>query len=266
MKNFIKKSLNLSLMALMLVTATAHKVQAETIDDIQKRKVIRVGFASFVPWAMQNKKGEYIGFEIDVAKRLAKDLGFRYEPVPTAWAGIIPALLTNKIDVIIGGMGITEVRKEQIDFSNEYDKSERVLLASLKSASNLKSIKDFDKKEIIIVIRLGAPTDVIKENFPNATVRQFNDEAACIEELIAGRAHGMVATDVHAGLTIARKPNTLFVPFSLGMGEPIGFGVQKNNPQTIKVFNEWIAKVENEGWLQERRDYWFKSIDWEKDL
>ena len=53
---------------------------------------------------MQDKNGEFVGFEIDVAKRLAKDLGVELQLVPTKWAGIIPALMAGKFDVIIGSM------------------------------------------------------------------------------------------------------------------------------------------------------------------
>ncbi|MCG8565802.1 MAG: transporter substrate-binding domain-containing protein, partial [Desulfobacterales bacterium] len=85
-------------------------VQESVIEKIQKRGVIRVGMSTFVPWAMKDKTGRLIGFEIDVARKLAKDMGVDVEFVPTAWSGIIPALLTGKFDVIIGGMGITPER------------------------------------------------------------------------------------------------------------------------------------------------------------
>ena len=51
--------------------------KAETIDNIIKRGELRVGLSSFVPWAFVNKNGELVGFEVDVAKKLAKDLGVK---------------------------------------------------------------------------------------------------------------------------------------------------------------------------------------------
>ncbi|MGR5488551.1 transporter substrate-binding domain-containing protein, partial [Vibrio alfacsensis] len=73
------------------------------LDKINERGTLRVGMSTFVPWAMRDKQGDLIGFEIDVAKRLAEDSGWKVEFVPTAWDGIIPALLAQKFDVIIGG-------------------------------------------------------------------------------------------------------------------------------------------------------------------
>ncbi len=95
------------------------------VEQVIKRGVLRVGFSTFVPWAMQNKAGEFIGFEIDVATRLAADLGVKLELVPTKWSGIIPALLTGKFDVIIGGMGIRPQRNLKVNFTIPYDATAR---------------------------------------------------------------------------------------------------------------------------------------------
>jgi polar amino acid transport system substrate-binding protein len=63
-----------------------------TIARAVDRGVLKVGFSTFVPWAMKDKQGEFIGFEVDVARRLAADLGLEVQFVPTKWSGIIPAL------------------------------------------------------------------------------------------------------------------------------------------------------------------------------
>jgi len=84
---------------------------------------------TFLPWAMKDKNGELVGFEIDVARRLAADMGVKVEFVPTKWAGIIPALLTGKFDVVIGGMGIQTKRALKVNFSIPYDYSGMALVA-----------------------------------------------------------------------------------------------------------------------------------------
>ena len=68
--------------------------KSSTIDKVMRKGKLRVGLSSFVPWAMQDKKGEWVGFEIDVAKKLAEDMGVKLELVPTKWEGLIPSLLT----------------------------------------------------------------------------------------------------------------------------------------------------------------------------
>ena len=61
--------------------------QDSSIDAIKKRGKLQVGFATFVPWAMRDKQGKWVGFEIDVSTKLAKDMGVELELVPTAWDG-----------------------------------------------------------------------------------------------------------------------------------------------------------------------------------
>ena len=65
-------------------------VQESTIEQVIKCGILRVGMSTFVPWAMKDKTGNLIGFEIDVAQQLGKDLGVTVEFIPTKWAGIIP--------------------------------------------------------------------------------------------------------------------------------------------------------------------------------
>ena len=99
-------TLSLSAQAARAATLQQQLVQESTVEKIVKNGVLRVGMDTFQPWAMKDKTGTFIGFEIDVATRLAEDMGVKVEFLPTAWSGIIPALLTGKFDVIIGGMGI----------------------------------------------------------------------------------------------------------------------------------------------------------------
>ena len=87
--------------------ASQELASSSVLEEIKKRGSLRVGMSTFVPWAMRDKQGNLIGFEIDVATKVAEDMGVKIEFVPTAWSGIIPALLAQKFDVIIGGMSIT---------------------------------------------------------------------------------------------------------------------------------------------------------------
>ena len=111
--------------ALAPFTATAGDLQQQltsesVIESITKRGKMKVGMSTFVPWAMRDKKGELIGFEIDGAKKVAADLGVEIEFVPTAWSGIIPALIAGNFDVIIGGMSVTPKRNLTINFTAPY--------------------------------------------------------------------------------------------------------------------------------------------------
>ena len=94
----LKTKAIMALVAIFGIVATSLPAVAnDLIADIQKRGSLKVGMSTFVPWAMRDKQGGLIGFEIDVATKLAADMGVEVEFVPTAWSGIIPALLAKKI-------------------------------------------------------------------------------------------------------------------------------------------------------------------------
>jgi polar amino acid transport system substrate-binding protein len=79
-----------------------------TIEEILKNGELRVGFESgYMPFEMTDKTGNFVGFDIDMAKEMAKAMGVKFVPVNTAWDGIIPALLTKKFDIIMSGMTVT---------------------------------------------------------------------------------------------------------------------------------------------------------------
>ncbi|OPX38239.1 MAG: hypothetical protein B1H13_11660 [Desulfobacteraceae bacterium 4484_190.3] len=144
-------------------------VAESTLDQVLRRGVLRVGMSTFVPWAMKDKKGKLVGFEIDVARRVAKDMGVKVQFVPTKWAGIIPALLTGKFDVIIGGMGILPKRNLKVNFSIPYDETGMSLVANRKLAGDFKTLDDFNRKGVVISVRLGAtPVAAAKKHMPKA--------------------------------------------------------------------------------------------------
>ena len=109
---------------------TAQQLGAESvIETIKKRGVIKIGLDLFVPWSMRDKNGDLVGFEPDVGRKLAADMGVEVEFVPTKWAGIIPALVAGKFDVIISGMTVTPARNLTVNFSEPYAFSGLTILA-----------------------------------------------------------------------------------------------------------------------------------------
>jgi polar amino acid transport system substrate-binding protein len=239
------------------------KLAAESaIEQIAKRGVIKVGMDVFVPWAMKDKKGELIGFEIDIAKKLAKDMGIKIEFVPTKWSGIIPSLITGKFDVLIGGMTITTQRNLKINFTRPYYFTEQGLMAHKKKAAGFK-VSDFNRSDVTIAARLGSTAAVAaKQQFPKAKLRLFDDEPAAVQELRNGNVHAMVSAQPLPSSTALEYPDTIMVYDEVMMLEAIGIGVRKSDNDTLNLINNWIEINRNNGWIQGRYAYWFKSKDW----
>jgi polar amino acid transport system substrate-binding protein len=242
----------------------AQAANTPAIEQIKQRGVLRAGLSTFVPWAMRDKQGGLIGFELDVGNRLAQDLGVKYEPTPTAWDGIIPALLAGRFDFIIGGMSITPPRMEQVDFSEPYSTSGLLIVANSKIAANHTKIADFDRPDYTITCRRGTTVPgVIGRLMPKATVRQFDDDAQAEQEVINGRAHAWIASAPRPMFSALNNPSAMYVPFK----EPFepqreGIAMRKNDPTTLAALNEWVKARHADGFLKTRRAYWFETRDW----
>ncbi|PWI32571.1 amino acid ABC transporter substrate-binding protein [Vibrio albus] len=246
-----------------LITVTAY-ANTPNLDNINDRGILRVGMSTFVPWAMRNKQGELIGFEIDVAKRLAKDSGWRVEFVPTAWDGIIPALLAKKFDVIIGGMSITEERAKSVLFTTPYSHSGVQIAANKELANGFSTFADFNSRRVKIAARRGAFTvQIARETFPKAKILQFDDDAQAFQEVLNGNAHAVIASSPKPEHEVIKHRNVLFLPFDerLSKGNE-AFAVRLGEDDKKAFFDNWIQARTEDGWLAQRYEYWFSTLDW----
>ncbi len=239
-------------------------VKESTLEQILKRGVLRVGMDTFVPWAMKDKTGKFVGFEIDVAKQLAEDMGVKVEFVPTKWAGIIPALLTGKFDVIIGGMGIRTKRAMKVNFTIPYDYSGMSMVASKAKADGFSSLEDFNKSEVELAIKMGTTAVMAAKKFmPKAKRRLFEDQAQAYQELRNGNVHAVVGSSPRPAFEAAKYSETLFMPMRDNFTkEPIAFALRKGDFDTMVFFNGWIQTKRDQGWLQDKHHYWFGTRDW----
>lgn len=242
--------------------------QDSVIETIKRRGALKVGMSTFVPWAMRNKDGDLIGFEIDVAKKLAEDMGVEVEFVPTAWDGIIPALISGTFDVIIGGMSITPARNMTVNFTDPYAHSAVGVMAHIGEAEGLAWPGDYNATDVTFSCRRGAsPCEYIKKHFPKATLRLFDDQAQVVQEVLNGNATVMLSSQPLPAFTIYDNPEVVYAP-TKELIDPSSesFAVRKGDPDALNFFNNWILLRTNDGWLQERHDYWFGGRPWADQL
>ncbi|MBA7592906.1 L-cystine-binding protein FliY [subsurface metagenome] len=232
--------------------AAESKAPAESlIDEIGKRGVLKVGVGLFVPRSFKDKDGNLVGYEVEMSKKLAEDIGIKAEFVPTEWSGIIPALLTGKFDVIIGGMGITPERALKVNFSIPYQYVGMDCAVNKKLLPSVTSLEELNKE------------DVIKKFTPKAQLHEFPDEAAVLQDILNGNAHAVFSSWPKPAYWEIDYPDVLYRPLGgeLFTHEPVCFAVRKGDHDTLSFFNSWIR--DNEMWLKETADYWFGTKDWD---
>jgi polar amino acid transport system substrate-binding protein len=234
------------------------------IDEIKARGVLRAGLSTFVPWAMRDRQGKLIGYELDVGTRLAADLGVKYEPMPTAWDGIIPALLAGSFDLIIGGMTVTPARLESVDFTEAYSFTGVAIVASRKVAPGLTSAAAFNKPDITLVARRGTnAVTLAQQMMPLATLRQFDDDAQALQELLNGNAAAWLTSTPKPAFAAVDHPEALYLPVDKALvAQRDAMAIRKGEPAAVAVLNEWIAARKADGFLAERFHYWFEQRTW----
>jgi len=272
----LKKLAVAALAATALMAPLAAKAQdaraalsaTSAIEEIKKRGTLRVGLATFVPWAFRSKSGALMGYEVDVATKLAEGMDVKVELVPTAWDGIIPALLAGQFDFIIGGMTITPARNLTVNFTVPYSATGVDVVASKKLAGGFKTFEDFNKPSVTLVARRGTSAATTAQKFfPNATLRQFDDDAPALLEVSNDRAHAWVSTVPKPAFAALDNPNSMFRPFEkVLVGQADAMAVRKGDPDALNFLNNWIQNKQIDGWLAERQAFWFQNRTWRDQL
>lgn len=265
-----KVLVSLFAMAFLLVSAPVFADDIElakksTVETILQTKQLRVGFESgYLPFEMTNKQGQYMGFDIDLGKALAKSMGVKFVPVNTAWDGIIPALVTDKFDVIIGGMTVTQSRNLQINFSDPYIVVGQAVLLNKKHAGTVKTYKDLNDPKYTIVSRLGTTGEQAAQRMlPRAVYKAYESEVEAAMEVVAGNVDALIydlpfiekmQAQQGSGKTVA-----LGEPFTF---EPLAIGLRKGDPDFLNYLNNFLNQYKGDGLWQRSYDKWFKSTDW----
>ena len=239
-----------------------------TLDVVRRRGVLRVGVSTFVPWAMNSKGGELIGFEVDVAKQLAEDLGVKAEFVQGAYPNLIDDLLSDRFDLIVSGLSITPARALVVNFSIPVSESDVRLVASRERAAGIRTAAGFDRPEVTIGVRAGAIGEqVARRAFPKAKIQPLEDEDAILEALLAGKVTALVAKSPAPEFLSAKAGDKLFLP----LADPLAksreaIAVRKGDPDLLAFLDSWIRYQQDTGWLAEKRKYWFEGFAWEDQL
>src|SRR5688572_3079451 len=234
------------------------------LQQIKARGVLKVGLESgYMPFEMTDKNGQYIGFDIDLAKHMARKLGVKLEVVNQSWDGIIPALLTGKFDVTLGGMTITPERAQSVEFCDPYITIGQTVLLNKKLGARIKTVNDLDKPDYIILTKLGTTGDIAaRKQFKRAQLRTFEHQSEAAIEVQNGRAAGFVYDMPFNAVMAARYPDSLVhlkEPFTR---EDLGWAIRKGDPAMRQWLNELLAGLRKDGTYDALYRKWFEGSAW----
>jgi octopine/nopaline transport system substrate-binding protein len=269
--NIIKKTIFSVLVFLLIV------------GNVYASDKIRIGTeGAYPPWNSKDASGKLIGFEVELAYTLCRNMGKQCEIVEQDWDGMIPALIMRKFDAIMAGMSITAERQKAISFSHGY--ADEVASLAVIKGSNLEGINTPDgvnltlggsavKKALKTLTGALAgktvctQTGTIHQNFLESgdvgkiNLRTYKTQDEVNLDLASGRCDVALAAAVAFNDYAEKsgKPVVLVGPtFSGGaFGNGVGVGIRQGDTELLKAFNKAIKKARKDGDISRIATKWF---------
>lgn len=203
--------------------------------------------AGLAPFEFKDPKTEQIvGFDIDIIKAVAKAVGDEAKIQNMQFAGIIPALQTNMIDVAIAAITITDERKKQVLFSDPYYDVGLAMVIEVENESKYKTLEDVEGKAICA--QIGSTGSLLAQSVKGAKVMNFDQVAEAIMELKMGGCAAALLGDTTARhyQKIHNDKEILVVPH-LYNPKQVGIATAKKNTALIEKINKGLAAIKASG-------------------
>lgn len=255
-----------------------------TLAGVLERGELRVCFeAGYLPFEMigtrsglrqqsvrpaDERKGGQItrfgGFDIDLARAMAGELGVDFAPVNTRWTSIIQALTLGRCDIIISGMSVTEARRRKVDFSDPYMQIGQTVLVNNRLADQVTSYSDLNDPKYAVASKPGTTGEEAVIRFmPKADYRPFNSEMAAATAVANGDVDAFVYDRPFNATFVAMHgaQDVVFLdqPFT---DEAIAFAIRKDDPDFLEWLNAFLSELRADGRYDTMRSKWFESTDW----
>src|SRR5271170_6220120 len=249
-------------------SAVAPRTTDDILARIKKSGKLRVGITEIMPWATHDKDGKLMGFSVDVARKLARDMGVEVEFHPEAFKYLIPDLLADKFDIIVSGFSIEPQRALLVNFSEPYNTTDVTIAANIKTAGQFTTLQEFNKPTLTIGSLAGTTAEEMTSTLlPEARIKTYSTDAALFSALVQGQIDAAAADDPRPEIVAKFFPDKVSVPAGVKLATfPSAFAVRRGDMGFVNFLNSWIYARTANDWLEERRTYWFKTTDWSKNL
>src|SRR5262245_15668786 len=244
--------------ALSAVALLPPVAAARSLQQVLNCGTLRVGVAVFTAGATRTGSGELVGFEVDVARQVAADMGVKAELLTYEFDRLIPALEAGEIDLIASGLTITPERALHVNFSEPYAESGIALATHLQSTQDVRRLEDLDDPAYTLAAVEGSvAVDVVGRLLPRAKLRQFPSVEAASAALLAGDVHGYLEDEPIPAYLALENPAVVDVPLARPLLQSrAAFAIGKGDGDFLAFLNAWITAREADTWLPTTTSYW----------
>jgi polar amino acid transport system substrate-binding protein len=240
--------------AAFLAAGLAGPAAAQTPEEIQSRGTINIGMlVDFPPFGLINQQGEPDGYDADVAKLLAEDMGVTLNIVPVTGPNRIPYLLSGQVDILVASLGITPERAEQVDFSQPYAGIEIFVFGE--AGLEIDDAEDLAGHNIAVARASTQDTSITAIAPEGANIQRFDDDASAVQALLSGQTPLMGASNVVVAQIEATAPGRFDTKFSLQQ-QSQGIVTRPGQDEMMDYINDFLDRIKESGELNALHEEW----------
>ena len=225
------------------------------LQEIKDSGKLVVGTCADYPpyeWHLvQDGDDKIIGFDIDIAQAIADELGVELEVKDMDFDGLIPALSTGKVDMIIAGMNPTEERKQSVDFTDIYYTQKDALVIKSEDAENIQSENDL-KKASLATQKATIQETYLLENFPDAALQSVPKWNTAILSLVTGKVDAVLMVETVAKQYVEQNEGLEIAGFDVASTpNESAIAVAKDNKDFLDAVNDILDEMKESGQIEE---------------
>lgn len=244
--------------AAAILCAAVVSTGAQAAEDYTQSRVLRVGCeTAFAPFTYTDH-GELIGFDLDLIAAMAESQGYTIEVKPMPFDAVIPALITDNVDLIISGFSITPERAERVDFSDPYYRCGLTFLLREEDADKFDTLEDLKDEELCLQLGTSGAVYVSKV-LPDTVIKQFNSPPETYLELASGGCRAVINDRPVNDFYMAHTKNAGVVSKNITTAdsEYYGIAVKKGNQELLALLNKALKAVQENGEFARISNEWF---------
>jgi len=204
------------------------------------------------------------GFEVDVATKLATDLGVSHNILVYSQERILQALEAGEIDLIAAGLTISPDRALRVNFSQPYATNGLDLATTRETTSQISELEDLNDPDFTIAVVTESEASILAvELFPTANVILFDSRGQASTALLERGVDAYLEQDPLPSFLAIENPTMIdaLLPTLLHESKA-GFAVNKGDADFLAYLNAWITAHETDTWLPTIHSYWFETLRW----
>ena len=229
--------------------------KSSALQEIKDSGKLIVGTSADYPpyeWHLvQDGEDKIIGFDIDIAQAVADELGVELEVVDMDFDGLIPALSTGKIDMVIAGMNPTEERKQSVAFTDIYFTQKDVLVIKSEDAEDIRSEDDL-KKASVATQKATIQETYLLENFPDAEIKAVPKLNTAVLYLVTGKADAVLMVETVGKRYVEENEGLEIADFDVSSTpNESAIAVAKDSEDFLDAVNDILDEMEDSGQIEE---------------